>query len=169
MENTNGVRRDPATNFELDSEGRYSQRIIVDGKIFEPKYFSCPVVSAGCGGQNLDMSDAQTIAYVKALDKKIFDDIGKGATGLAIAVPTGVGGGIAGAIGVAAAITTGMLEDQTLKSFMKEGGQILAIHYLKGVYALSEQAAIRVVSLVDMVGGWQAFADRTQEQIKKQQ
>jgi len=164
--NNNGVKRDVATNLELDDQGRYSQRIVVEGKAFEPKYFPCPVASAGCGGQNLDMSDPQTAAYVKALDKKILNDIGTGATAVVLAAPTGVVGGVAGAVGVAAAITSGMLEDQTLKSFMKEGGQILATHYLKGVYGLSEAVAIRMVSLVDMAGGWQAFADRTQEQIK---
>ena len=85
----NNSKRDPATNLPLDDEGRYTQQILVDGKMHAPKYFPCPTASAGCGGQNLDMSDPGTVAYVRAQDKKIFDDIEKGTTVASLVRPVG--------------------------------------------------------------------------------
>jgi filamentous hemagglutinin len=75
---SNTGKRDPLTNLPLDDQGRYGQQIVVDGKTYAPKYFSC--ATPECLGNNLDMSDPNTAAYVKALDKRVLDDIGTGAT-----------------------------------------------------------------------------------------
>ncbi|PUA18095.1 hypothetical protein [Glaciimonas sp. PCH181] len=58
-----------------------------------------------------------------------------------------------------------MLEDQTLKSLIKEGGQIVVTQYLKGVYGFSDAIANRFTALVDMAGGWQVVVDRSQQQL----
>ncbi|PRC90621.1 hemagglutinin repeat-containing protein [Solimicrobium silvestre] len=157
-------KRDPATNLVLDDEGRYSQRISVDGKTFEPKYFPCPRVSAGCGGQNLDMSDPQTAAYVKALDKKALTDIGTGATLVAVAVPVGTAGAVAGVIGISASVSAGIINETSGTAVSKEIVQMAAQKYLETVFGLPAAAAVRIAALIDLAGGWDAFVTRTKEE-----
>ncbi|MEB0171151.1 hemagglutinin repeat-containing protein [Undibacterium sp. CCC1.1] len=162
VENTN-EKRDPATNLVLDEKGRYSQRITVDGKPFEPKYFPCPVASAGCSGQNLDMADAQTAAYVKALDKKVLNDIGTASTLVTIANPVGVAGVVAGTVGTLSSLADGILNDEFGSALTKEILAASATKYLKAVYGLSEAVSNRITAVVDLSGGWQAFIDRAKE------
>ncbi|WP_211465745.1 hemagglutinin repeat-containing protein [Collimonas silvisoli] len=162
----NTIKRDPATSLPLDDEGRYSQQYVIDGKTYSAKYFPCPRASAGCGGQNMDMSDPQTAAYMKALDKKIFDDINKGATYAGIANPVGAIGLMAGILGTIASVGSGYVDGKTGNVVAKEAMQKAAQQYLQNVYGMGEAVASRVVSLVDLGGGWQAFVDRTQQQAK---
>ena len=159
-ENTSGVKRDPATNLELDNHGRYSQRIVVEGKAFEPKYFPCPVAAAGCGGQNLDMSDPQTAAYVQALDKKILHDIGTGANVAAVVNPSGPLGIIRTIVGPAAALTAAYIDGSLEKAGTKEIMQYAAGKYIENVLHVPPETATRIISLVDMSGGWDAFVNR---------
>ncbi|QRX81609.1 hypothetical protein [Glaciimonas sp. PAMC28666] len=161
----NNSKRDPATNLPLDEEGRYAQQIVVDGKMHAPKYFPCPRASAGCGGQNLDMSDPGTAAYVTALDKKILSDIGDGATVAVIANPVGALGTVAAYIGILASVTSGVVDGTPKTAIAKEVLAAAATKYLRSVYGLSEAAANRVTALVELSGGWQAIVDRSKQQI----
>ncbi|WP_211465751.1 hemagglutinin repeat-containing protein [Collimonas silvisoli] len=156
----NAIKRDPATSLPLDDEGRYSQQYVIDGKTYSAKYFPCPRASAGCGGQNMDMSDPQTAAYIKALDKKVFDDIGKGATLVAIANPLGALGAAAGFMGQASSIASGMVNDSVGQATIKELGQAGAQKYLEAVFGLPAAAAVRITAIIDLAGGWAAFVGR---------
>ena len=60
-----------------------------------------------------------------------------------------------------------MNEDKVSTSFAKEGLQLAAASYLKGVYGLSEAVANRITATVDLAGGWQAFIDRAKTEIEK--
>lgn len=162
-----------ASSRKLDDKGRYSVRVDVGNPIdgyetYTPKYFPCATTECVRSGQNLDMSDPETRAYVKALDKKILDDIGKASTVAMVVSPAGVVGGVAQVVGPVTSIASGMLEDQTLKSLLKEGLQAVAGRYLQTVYGFSETIANRVVSIVDLGGGWQAFMDRAENSLNKQ-
>ncbi|MQQ99819.1 hemagglutinin repeat-containing protein [Glaciimonas soli] len=161
---SNTEKRDPLTNLPLDDQGRYGQQVVVEGKTYAPKYFSC--ATPECLGNNLDMSDPQTAAYVKALDKKVLDDIGTGATYAALANPTGAIGLMAGIIGTTSGVASGYLDGKTGNAVAKEAVQLAAQQYLQGVYGIGEAAASRVITLIDLCGGWQAFVDRTQQQAK---
>ncbi|WP_323493575.1 hypothetical protein [Undibacterium sp. 5I2] len=167
VENTN-EKRDPATNLVLDEKGRYSQRITVDGKPFEPKYFPCPVASAGCSGQNLDMADAQTAAYVKALDKKVLNDIGTASTLVTIANPTGILGAIASFIGPTAGLTSGYVDGSLAEAGAKETIQYVAGAYLQKIYGLSSSAAAQTIAIIDLSGGWQAFVERANSYLSEE-
>jgi filamentous hemagglutinin len=162
---TNDPTRDRLTGLPLDENGRYSVQISVDGKNFAPKYFPCAVAS--CLGNNLDASDPATQTYLKAMDKKIFDDINKAATIVAIANPAGVGGTVALYAGPISSVLSGMVEDQTIKALFKEGLQAAAGAYIQRVYGFTKELATRVTSTVDLAGGWQAFVDRIQIETNK--
>jgi filamentous hemagglutinin len=112
------------------------------------------------------MSDPATAAYAKALDKKILDDIGTGATYASLVNPTGVLGLMAGIIGTVSSVGSGYLDGKTGNAVTKEAMQLAAQQYLQSVYGVGEAVASRVVLLVDLGGGWQAFVDRTQQQTK---
>ena len=164
---TNKIKRDPATNLPLDDEGRYAQQISVDGETHAPKYFPCPTASAGCGGQNLDMSDPGTVAYVRALEKKIFDDIGKGTTVALLVRPVGGIGLFAGSLGTLMSVASGFVDGTPVSALAKEAIAKTATAYLKNVYGLSEIAANRITALVDLSGGWQIFIDRSKEKYNE--
>jgi hypothetical protein len=73
---------------------------------------------------------------------------------------------MAGIIGTASGIGSGYLDGKTGSAVAKEAVQLAAQQYLQSVYGIGEAAASRVVSLVDLSGGWQAFVDRTQQRVK---
>ncbi|PUA18093.1 hypothetical protein [Glaciimonas sp. PCH181] len=162
----NNGKRDPATNLPLDDEGRYAQQISVDGKMHAPKYFPCPTASAGCGGQNLDMSDPGTVAYVKALDKKIFKDIGAAATVVTIASPLGAIGNAASVTGILVTLASTIID-----SSLVEGGRELtsqvAQTYLQLVLKIPVASAIRITAIIELAGGWSAFAKRVQTEVSR--
>jgi hypothetical protein len=112
------------------------------------------------------MNDAGTRAYVKALDKKIMDDINTASTVGAILTPVGVVGNIAGYLGPLTSVILGMISDEGLKSAFKEGLQAGAAKYLNFTYKFSEALSNRIVAAVDLAGGWQAFLDRASEELK---
>ncbi|MDB5990621.1 MAG: Polymorphic rane protein Filamentous hemagglutinin/Adhesin, partial [Herbaspirillum sp.] len=156
--------RDPATNLPLDKAGRYSQRYVVEGKTYEAKYFPCPTASAGCGGQNRDMADPGTQAYVKALDKKIFNDIGTAASVVAIVNPVGAVGTAAGITGTAANAISGFLFDPAT-AVGQEVTQRGFSEYLKHGLKMSAPMADRIVAIIDLAGGWDAFVNRAKAEF----
>ncbi|MGE0350437.1 hypothetical protein [Hydrogenophaga sp.] len=90
--NDPNIPRDRLTGRPLDDQGRYSQTVVLDGKVYEPKYHPCATTDCIRTGANLDMADPSSQAYVKALDKQVFKDIGKGATVGSLVTPVGVPG-----------------------------------------------------------------------------
>jgi len=114
----------------------------------------------------LDTSDPGTQAYIKAMDKKTFDTINDGATKATIVSPVGTIGSVAGFVGPASSLATGYIEGQEGKAAIKETLQLAAQAYLDRVFGVGEAAASRIVALVDLNGGWQAFVDRAQEEIR---
>jgi filamentous hemagglutinin len=160
-----GGNRDRLTGLPLDEKGRYTQMIAVNGTTFTPKYLPC--ATPECLGHNLDMSDPGTQQFVKAMDKKTFDDINQGATIATIANPVGAVGTVAGILGPLTSIASGIVEDQSTKALTKEAIQQVATQYLQKVYGLTEAIANSVTALVDLTGGWQAFVDRAQKELTK--
>lgn len=122
--NDAGATRDRMTGRPLDEKGRYSQSVVLDGKMYEPKYHPCSTAECVRTGSNLDMSDPATQAYVKALDAQVFKDIGKGATVASLVTPLGVPGAALAITGTLAALgestATGELldgaRDETIKT-----------------------------------------------------
>ena len=159
--------RDRLTGLPLDDKGRYEVNLTLGDKSYSPKYFPCATPECVKSGGNLDMSDAGTRAYVKALDKKVMDDINAAATVGTIVAPVGVVGSMAGYVGPATSLVSGLISDQGLEAAFKEGLQFGAAKYLNQVYKFTEAAANRLVSVIDLNGGWQAFVDRTAEALKK--
>ncbi|WP_157077167.1 hypothetical protein [Curvibacter delicatus] len=137
-------------------------------KGYSPKYFPCATAECVKTGGNLDMSDAGTQAYVRALDKKVMDDINTAATVGTIVAPVGVVGTIAGYVGPTTSLISGLISDQGLAAAFKEGLQLGAAKYLSNVYKFSEALSNRLVAAVDLAGGWQAFVDRTMSELKNE-
>jgi len=156
--------RDRLTGLPLDDKGRYTQNIAVDGTTYAPKYFPCAVAS--CMGNNLDMSDPGTQAYVKAMDKKVFDDISKASTVATIVNPVGALGVVSGLTGPASSVISGYLDDQEGKAGAKELLQLSAQQYLQKVFGVGEAAASRIISVIDLSGGWDAFVNRAQSEYR---
>ncbi|MEY4727038.1 MAG: hypothetical protein RLZ36_1665 [Pseudomonadota bacterium] len=94
--------RDKLTGMPLDSTGRYTVSAVIGGELYKPKYLPCATTECVRTGSNLDMSDAGTQAYVKALDAQVFKDIGAGATAGTLVTPVGVGARVLMALGFAA-------------------------------------------------------------------
>lgn len=109
----------------------------------------------------MDTSDPGTQAYIKAMDKKAFDDIGKAATVTSILTPISIAGTIASYVGPASSLASNAIDGSLEKAGTKEITQFAVGEYFKKIYGISAAAATRITSIVDMSGGWQAFVDRT--------
>lgn len=162
---TPSVNRDRLTGRELDNQGRYSKEASVDGVNYQPKFWPCGNEACVAHGSNFDMNDPETVAFLKATDKKILSDIGNGATLAVLANPVGAVGAVGSVVGTSASIVNGLIDDQLFKAIAKEALQAGAARYLQFVYKLSEAASTRITALVDMAGGWDAFLDRAQKEI----
>lgn len=155
--------RDRLTGLPLDDQGRYTQIVTVNGTTYAPKYYSCAVPQ--CLGQNLDISDPETQEYIKAMDKKLFDDIGKAATVASLVSPVGAVGGTAGVVGAGSSLISGILNDEGMQTAIDESGQIGAQRYLETVWKIPAAFAVRIMAVVNLAGGWDAFVERTQQEL----
>ena len=164
-EQTDNFNRDKVTGLPLDDKGRYGREVSVDGKTYSPKFWPCGTLECVRSGSNYDMSDPGTREFLRAVDKKILDDIGHASNVAVIANPVGALGTVASAMGLLSSIGSGIMEGSPAAAAMKEGLAAAATKYLKGVYGLSEAAATRIVVSVDLAGGWQALMDRTKQEL----
>jgi filamentous hemagglutinin len=156
--------RDRLTNQPLDETGRYTQTMVVDGKVYEPKYHPCGNVDCQQSGANLDMSDPGTQAYVTAMDQQVYKDIGTGATGGTLLTPVGAAGKVLFWLGAAASggqaatsdspVETGF--DEAMKAVSEKGGA----KFFEEVLGHTPGAAARASALINLTGGWDAFVKR---------
>ncbi|PZO11784.1 MAG: hypothetical protein DCF26_20525 [Burkholderiales bacterium] len=157
------------TGQPLDGKGRYSQTVVLDGKLYEPKYLPCATTDCLRMGVNLDMSDPATYAYVKALDRQVFKDIGTGATIGSLVTPVGVGGAVLTGVGLGAtagevAISEAPVEtarDEAIKAGLEKGGESTMRNLLGHTPAISA----RTSALIDLGGGWDAFTERVKQDL----
>ena len=156
--------RDRLTNLPLDEQGRYSRTVVLDGKAYAPKYNACATAQCSVDGANLDMTDPQTQAYVKALDKKVLQDIGTGATLASLVNPVGAGGAALAGVGLLASGGQAALSDkpfengrdEVLKALSEKGGEA----FFRDVLGHTPANAVRAVALINLAGGWDAFVNR---------
>ncbi|MCL6557183.1 MAG: DUF637 domain-containing protein [Burkholderiales bacterium] len=102
--------RDRLTGLPLDERGRYSTKVVVDGKVYEPKYWTCATAECLTRNANLDTTDPATQAYLGALDKKTLDDVGMASAVVALVNPLGAVGAVAGATGTGTSYAKGMID-----------------------------------------------------------
>lgn len=157
--------RDRLTGRPLDEKGRYSQTVVLDGEAYEPKYHPCATAECVRTGANLDMSDPETQAYVKALDAQVFKDVGKGITIAGLGFPTG---GIGGAMFVAGTFTS-LGSALTDSSFSEEAGKFIAQNgaetFFREVLGHSPAVAGRAAAMIELSGGWDAFVQRAKKEL----
>ncbi len=154
--------RDRLTGLPLDDKGRYSQRVVINDETYASKYFSC--ATPECLGHNLDISDSGTRDYVKALDRKVLSDIGNAASVVSLVTPIGPIGQAAAATGVATNIASAFTGDLAI-ALGKEATMRGADKYLTEVLKISSSTATRIISLIDLAGGWDAFVTRTSDAL----
>jgi filamentous hemagglutinin len=161
--------RDRLTGLPLDDKGRYTVRVDVGNPIdgyetYTPKYFPCATAECVRSGQNLDMSDPETQAYVKAIDTQVFKDIGTGATVGTLVTPVGTGAKVLFWLGMGAFTAqvasseqpTNTATDEAIKVLSEKGGE----KFFMEVLGHTPSAAARATSLVNLSGGWDAFVGR---------
>uniref|UniRef100_UPI0018DB0D61 hypothetical protein n=1 Tax=Herbaspirillum autotrophicum TaxID=180195 RepID=UPI0018DB0D61 len=109
-------------------------------------------------------ADPGTQAYIKAMDKKIIDDVGMAATITSLAVPGGAIGNSAAVTGTVTNIISSIVDDP-VQALGKETSTQAATSYLKNVLKISSAAATRLVALIGLSGGWDAFVSRTKSGV----
>ena len=67
-------------------------RTVIEGKIYEPKYWPCGDALCLSKNANLDTSDVATQTYLQAMDQKILSDVEKAAIVVTLVSPVGVVG-----------------------------------------------------------------------------
>lgn len=164
--------RDRLTNQPLDEKGRYTQTVVLDGQMYQPKYLPCATPECLRTASNLDMSDPQTQAYVKALDEQVFKDIGTGATVGTLVTPVGVPGAVLAAVGTGAAIGEATVSDSVVGGLtdkgIEAGSEKLGAIFFEKVLGHSPSAAARAAALINLSGGWEAFRERVKVDLLKE-
>lgn len=138
--------------------------MVLDGKAFEPKYLPCATVECQSSSNNLDMSDPASQAYVKALDQKVFKDIGTGVTAATFLTPTGAAAKVLFWLGAAASGGQAAMSDapfnegrdEAMKALSEKGGAIV----FEELLGHTPGAAARASALINLTGGWDAFVNR---------
>jgi filamentous hemagglutinin len=156
--------RDRLTGLPLDDKGRYEVNLTLGDKSYSPKYFPCATAECVKSGGNLDMSDAGTRAYVKALDQQVFKDIGTGATAATLVTPTGAAAKVLFWLGAAASGGQAAMSDapfnegrdEAMKALSEKGGAIV----FEELLGHTPGAAARASALINLTGGWDAFVSR---------
>lgn len=111
-------KRDRLTGYVLDETGDgYRVPVVVDGKVYNPRYFSCGSADCQVVGANLDFSDAGTIAWIKAADVDTIEKTSK-ALGYGSLVATG---------GASALLGTGSTTASLLAGYLKEDLKVLLL------------------------------------------
>ncbi|MNY84733.1 hypothetical protein D3C78_08930 [compost metagenome] len=150
--------RDPRTGLPLDEQGRYSQSFILDGKLYQPKYFPC--ATPECQGSNLDKSDPGSKAFLEASNAQFFKDIGTGATYAALIAPSGIVGTTAVGASLFASLGSVLNGTDFWDELMKVGSQQAAEKLFVDALGHTPSNASRAVALIDLAGGWTAFVER---------
>ena len=157
------VLRDRLTGLPLDDKGRYTRQVIIEGKLYSPKYFPCATSECQARGYSLDQNDPETKRYAQAMGIMLMNDVGKAATTVAMIAPTGVVGGAAAVVGTAAGFGSAVLEDDasnaTVDEFSKTLLQAGAERVMVGVLKYPPSVAKQAVAAIDLVGGWKALVE----------
>lgn len=74
--------------------------------------------------------------------------------------PVGVVGGVAGATGTAASFAKGAIDNDLVSPVAEAATSEGAKKYLEYVWKLPTAAAVRITALIELGGGWEAFAAR---------
>lgn len=69
-------------------------------------------------------------------------------------------------IGGLSAVASGAADGKTGNALAVLALQQTAQQYVQRVYGLGAEAATRLITLIDIAGGWQAVVDRTEQKIE---
>lgn len=159
------VPRDRLTGAPLDEQGRYSQTFILDGKRYQPKYFSCSTLECMVSNANLDISDPGTMAYIKAMDAQIFKDISTGVNYATLITPGGVAGTVLAGTGLVASAGSALTSSSVMDELIKFSSQEAASKFITDVLLHTSNTASRINAIIDLSGGWDAFVKRVNNDI----
>ena len=163
------VLRDRLTGLPLDDKGRYTRQVIIEGKVYSPKYFPCATSECQARGYSLDQNDPETKRYAQAMGLKLMSDIGKGATAAAMIPNVPVVAGAAAITGVASSVGTTVLSDDKRDAFgtelFKFGSQAAAEKALIHVLGYPPAVAKLVVGAIELLGGWDKFSEQYKDKV----
>ncbi|MDN6877038.1 DUF637 domain-containing protein [Pseudomonas citronellolis] len=156
--------RDRLTGYVLDETGRYTVPITVEGVSYSPRFLPCASAECVAVGANIDLSNAETLRYLKAADAKSLNDLGK-MLGLGAIVSTG---GVATGLGSVSTIT-GLISGY-LKEDLSGAASSVALSYGFESYArsrgLSPEVAGRLSNALGIMGAWDGIVKSGKDVLK---
>ncbi|WP_201773773.1 DUF637 domain-containing protein, partial [Pseudomonas sp. PI1] len=161
---TGSESRDRLTGYVLDETGRYTVPITVEGVSYSPRFLPCASAECVAVGANIDLSNAETLRYLKAADAKSLNDLGK-MLGLGAIVSTG---GVATGLGSVSTIT-GLISGY-LKEDLSGAASSVALSYGFESYArsrgLSPEVAGRLSNALGIMGAWDGIVKGGKDVLK---
>ena len=155
------VLRDRLTGLPLDDKGRYTRQVIIEGKLYSPKYFPCATSECQARGYSLDQNDPETKRYAQAMGLKLMSDLSKAAT-VATMIPAAPVAGAAVYVGTSASLGTILLSTDKWEAAKSEVGKIITQTAAAAVLVKlghSHMVANDAVAAIDLIGGWDALID----------
>lgn len=102
-------KRDRLTGYALDEKSGYRVPVTIEGVVYTPRYMSCGSAECISSGANIDLTDVNTLKWIKAADVEKISDVGV-ALGAGAALTTG---------GVSVELSNGSMAVSFLSGYLK--------------------------------------------------
>ena len=143
-------KRDRLTSYALDEKGGYVVPVAIEGVIYTPRFNSYSSAECVANGVNIDVSDINTLKWLRAAKPKVIADVGSSMAVGSIFAHGGTAGLLSHGSSIAS-VLSGCLKDTTPKAMasyaLSEGFERYAIS--KG---LSAGEALKVSSTLSVMG-----------------
>ncbi len=150
---TSAAPRDRMTGYALDNRGDgYRVPVVVDGVAHSPRFFSCGNAECVSAGANIDFSDAETIAWIKAAN---VDAINKTSKALAAGslFSTGGASGLLGTGSTTAGLLSGYLKED-LSGALSAAALSLGFKRFAVASGVPAVAADKMAATLDIADVW---------------
>ncbi|MCL6690635.1 filamentous hemagglutinin N-terminal domain-containing protein [Pseudomonas sp. R3.Fl] len=156
--------RDRLTGYVLDETGRYTVPITVEGVSYSPRFLPCASAECIAVGANIDLSNAETLRYLKAADAKSLNGLGKILSMGAIVSSGGAATGLAFASNIPALMSGYMKSD--FSGALTSAALSSGFESYARSRGLSPEAAGKIANVLNVMGAWDGIIESGRNNFK---
>ena len=150
-------KRDRLTGYMLDENNGYRVPVVVDGKVYSPRFYQCANAECLDVGANIDYSDVGTLKWLKAADAEAVNNFGK-VVGFAALPASGTSLAIMATTSTVAGVLSSYLKNETTQGVTSAALQSGFESVLKS-RGLSADMATKVGVSLSLSGTWDKLSN----------
>ncbi|MDO4237863.1 hemagglutinin repeat-containing protein [Pseudomonas sp.] len=157
-------KRDRLTGYALDDKGGYRVPVIIEGVVYTPRYMSCGSAECIASGANIDLTDPNTLKWIKAGNAKMVSDVGTAMGGVAVFTTGGAAAVLSNGSTIASLVSSYMTDKtpEALTSYgLSAGFERFAVS--RGIPA---SEAARVSNALGVAKVWDELAEKAIDVFK---